>query len=183
MSENLWLITNFETNSTKDIQSFIEEQISFLSAKTDGNVIAVFAPKRISLLAHTLSGVANVSKQLRGEYPVRGSDTMDASALYKRTCYEFYITDKRNQYELALFNLWMNDNYPVSIESIDSTIRQEGQIDEYYEINSFGVFESIFTTIIQTKKVQYIIWKLNQMMKEQDVLELEANQKTSTEDG
>ena len=181
MSENLWMLHDYDVNSTKDIIPFLKEQAAFLSLDTEGNVIAVFTPKRISTMVKTLSGIARVSQQLSGELPIREQGTKDASELYNRACYEFYITDKKRQYELALFDLWLNDSYPITIQNIDSTIRQEAKMEERYKIDSFEEFKSVFTTIIQVNKVRYIIWKLDQLMKEQEVLERDTDQETVSE--
>lgn len=170
MSKDYWVIGDFDVDSTSEITRFLDEQREFLKERTEGNVIAVFTPRRVNTLVRTATAM---QKMLSGESVLHRNDGIkDASSLYDTSYYEFYITDKRKQYELELFELSLADNYPLLVFNVDDTIRVEAGLEtepeNRYEINSLSEFIEIYSKIVSTNKVSYIINRLIKMMKEQD---------------
>lgn len=164
MSKNLWRFDEYNNASTAGITDFIKEQIEFLKEITDGNVIAVFTKRRVS----SLEFAGSLLQKMLTEAPRANDGAKDASNLYDRICYEYYITDKRKQYELGLFYLILGSNYPVILQNIDETIAEEAEIESNYEINNQNEFEDVYSKIVGTKKVSYVIQRLMNIMKEQD---------------
>lgn len=155
MSENYWVIETLPANNTSEIVVFLNDQINKLKEMTSGKVIAVFEPRRISQLENITAQVADGLAKV--------SAAQDASTLYNRKQYEYYITDKKKQYELAVFTLFLNEEYPAKM-LIDNGLMKEAAIkQESITINQFSEFLEIYKKIIQSHKVTYVIRKLNEM--------------------
>ena len=91
----------------------------------------------------------------------------DASNLYGQNQYEFYITDKNAKYELAIFDMKCNDEYPIEL-TIDQSIAEEAELDTECEIETGDEFKRYFAEMLKTHKVIYVIKKLIQIAKEAD---------------
>lgn len=185
MSKDYWIIEDFDAESTNNLVCFLKEQASYLEDRTKGNVLAVYTKLRQNSIARTVEMVGQVMGAVSG--PKRTPGAEDASDLYRRFRYEYFITDKRKHYELGLFDLFIGDSYPVHMCNIDSTIVSEAGLETTYDFNSLDQFQEVYEKIIATRKVRFIISRLIRLMEEQDEQEaqnelLAQNESIESED-
>lgn len=159
--ESYWILDGNGIENTAETFSFLKTQADKLKEETDGNVLAVFREKRVSPLEKALISTGELIPSSRLGIQ-RG---VDATTLYGKKWYEFYITDKNCKYELAIFEIACNDEYPISLE-IDETIADEAKLQKKYEVQSYSEFEGYFIDMIRTKKVTYVIRKLCDLQNE-----------------
>lgn len=154
--ENLWVIKDLPSEkSTENLIKFINEQVKYLSEGTSGKVQANFIPRR-STMFEALGEMVLSTSSFSSNRNRKGED---ASKLYRKSQYEFFISDNKSRYELAVFDLLFNDSYPVKI-FIESDIATEAKLEKEIEIQNIQQFQDIFQKIIQSNKVVYIIGKL-----------------------
>ena len=172
--ENLWIIKDIQKeNNTTDLVNFINEQIAYLADGTAGKVQAHFIPKRLSL-GETIVAFASSSPFSSS----RRRDGEDASQLYEKTKYEFFISDKQSKYELAIFDLCINDVYPAKL-LIDPSIASEAKLDQEISVKNLEQFQKCFQRIIQSPKVVYVIGKLMQLPDEGECFLEESSNEAS----
>ena len=160
--ESYWITDTKGYENTKQLFDFLQQQIELLYKQTNGNVVAKNEFSRYAKyeqLQQTIdafsSAVALAAEGKKAE--------KDATILYQNKRYEFYITDKHNKYELAIFQYTCNDLFPIQL-NVDSDIAREAELDLSYIVDNMMQFKSLFKQIIQTKKVIYIIDHLNKMI-------------------
>ena len=157
----LWDL-NINESTTDESLKFLKEQAEALEGLTGGNVKAIFGIKR----SNGLTGLSKTLKEL-SKSANKSRSANDASELYNCQTYEFYITDKNLKYELELFTLYCNDLFPMII-NIDETISKEAFITEKLTILNNERLIEIFSNIIRTNKVKYVINKLIEMVDESE---------------
>lgn len=151
MTESLWKL-NMETKEpTAPILEYIKKQALDLKVQTNGRVIAKFTEIR-------LNGLIKQASMLLTKNGLK----KDASGLYNGVNYTFYITDQKEQYELDVFSLRCNDNFPVHL-TIDETIAQEIQEETTLNVTNSESLKNVFVKMIQSRKVVYVINKLSKM--------------------
>ena len=160
--ESYWITDTKGYENTKQLFDFLQQQIELLYKQTNGNVVAKNELTRYAKyeqLQQTIdafsSAVALAAEGKKAE--------KDATILYQNKRYEFYITDKHNKYELAIFQYTCNDLFPIQL-NVDSDIAREAELDLSYIVDNMMQFKSLFKQMIQTKKVIYIIDHLNKMI-------------------
>ena len=152
--EPLWNIDNSNESTEKTLQ-FIEEQANALSELTDGKVLAIFRKRRVG----SMEAVARAIKAPVVSREVMGKSGEDASLFYSKQSYEFYITDKYRQYELSVFDMICNDEYPIDVR-VEKTISEEERLPPEFTAHSYQEFLSFFKAVIGANKVNYIIRSL-----------------------
>lgn len=159
--ESYWKLTT-DGKPTDETITFIKEQADMLSKETCGKVIAQFIPKRLG--AYGASAALAQAAEVFGMVSHVGSGRKgkDASVLYDYTQYEFFITDSKSKYELALFDITCNDEFPIQLE-IENSIASEAKTNVSHEINSLKEFQDYFSRILKTRKVRYVIKRLIEM--------------------
>lgn len=151
---SIWNINN-TTESTKETLDYINSQADELGKETGGAVLAKFIIRRSNRFETALlSTAATVNTR-----SLMGKNGEDASVLYRKQAYEFFVTDKDNKYELALFDLICNDEYPIHLQ-IEKTIAEEAVLPQEVDATSFKEFSDYFRRIVKTTKVNYIIRSL-----------------------
>lgn len=148
--ESYW---SFKRNEgTEETIEFIIAQADLLGTETQNRVVAKFVKRRIAYPNFALPLEA-ISSALGTKKAANASD------LYGKQEYEFFVTDRDNKYELAIFEIAFNEEYPIYLE-IDETIAEEANIPCNNDISSFEVFKRYFEKILKTHKVSYVINKL-----------------------
>ena len=160
--ESLWITSVDDHEPSKPVLDFIKEQASYLSEETGGKVKAVLAPAGTSWRS-IISSLSLFSED--SYHPTHHSNANDASSLYKKRTYEFYIVDEKHNYELSVFQITSNDTLPASL-AIEPTIASEAGFETNItdiQVNSLKEFISMFEEIIRSNKVMYIIDRLIKM--------------------
>lgn len=159
--ESYWILDGNGIESTEETFIFLKTQANLLKTNTNGKVLAIFREKRVFPFEKALISTSELIPSPR--FGIRGC--IDATTLYGKKRYEFYITDKDRKYELAIFEITCNDAYPISLE-IDETIANEAKLQKEYDVQSYAEFEGYFIDMIRTKKVTYVIKKLCDLQNE-----------------
>ena len=163
-NETIWIIDSDSDRSSKPVIDYIIDQGKDLERQTNGRVKGELALAGTSFI-DSINLIQAIAKPVYS--PTQHKDMKDASALYTKVTYEFFIVDKCHNYELSVFKITCNDIMPVSL-SIDPTIAKESRIDQTMEINSLETFQKCFGDIVSTQKVRYIIRKLLELSNERD---------------
>lgn len=165
-NESNWITGFSAKQTTKPVLEYLKQQAKDLSDQTEGKVHAELA--YTNSMAHSIarSMILVTSKLQHGKL---FEDSKDASLLYDKTSYDFFIYDEKHKYEFVLFQLECNDMFPVKI-LMDATVAQEMKMGDALKIESFGAFTQLFVRMIQTNKVVYIIHKLMNL-EEREVIE------------
>lgn len=163
-----WKINPMNEQFTSPVIDYIIECGRDLEKQTEGKVIGILA-KAKHPLADALMKFAELGS---GIYPAKlNSKAKDATLLYEKGEYQFIICDKAHSYELCVFTMSCNNLMPISV-IIDSTIASEAKVDEKIEIHSFKSFKDLFSRIVTSNKVVYII---SCLMNLPDVPEISAS--------
>jgi 5S rRNA maturation endonuclease (ribonuclease M5) len=177
--KNFWKIgENLEEDLkyTDSIQEIIEEQCKYLFQQTQGMIFGVFSEikradtvdimaKSMSNIVKNISGITNLQKTFEESTT---NDLIDANDMYFDKCYGFEICTEK--YRFRLFELRMTPIYPVEIivdegicNNIGNTLRQIAIPTEKFnrfKISDEETFCKILQSILQDKKVRYIIAQL-----------------------
>lgn len=158
--ENYWQIESKPDFLTSVTLDFLEEQAKLLSGLTNNNVIAVFCQKRIRNSAQqTIQATLEQSARM-----VIGITSKDASALYLGGRYEFYITDKYKEYELAMFEIECNQVYPIKLIVDEGIVEDSSLFSNEISVRSHDEFVEYYKSIVQSRKVKYIIRRLSEIV-------------------
>ena len=96
--ESLWITSVDDHEPSKPVLDFIKEQASYLSEETGGKVKAVLAPAGTSWRS-IISSLSLFSED--SYHPTHHSNANDASSLYKKRTYEFYIVDEKIKFRIC----------------------------------------------------------------------------------
>lgn len=151
-----WKIYDKKFDSTDKVIKCINEQCDALNEITNGKVKAVFQTKRNDLFSTTQLAAKSLKKMFVNEKETK------AQELIANKIYEFYITDKNNEYEFPIFSISMNKNFPIFLK-VDSSLVQEIALNEEYKLNGYDEFDSLFRQIIQSTRISYIVEQLIQL--------------------
>ena len=160
--KSLWIVSETGGTSAQPIIDFLINQAMDLANQTDGKVIAEFiiredtAINMLRVLSRIGQGIDEI---------MHADGAQSASTMYAKMTYDFFITDKYNQYELTLFQLHSNGIMPVEI-IIDDTIAYEAKVQEKEQIKTLEDLEAVFKKIVRTNKVIYIISRLMKLTDE-----------------
>jgi hypothetical protein len=69
------------------------------------------------------------------------------------------MNDKYRQYELSVFDMICNDEYPIDVR-VEKTISEEERLPPEFTAHSYQEFLSFFKAVIGANKVNYIIRSL-----------------------
>lgn len=170
-SESMWLISVEDHEPSKPIFDLINQQANYLSTETGGKVKGVLA-RATSSWHQIAQAISSTAAFLTDAYSsTHNHNANDASDLYNKKTYEFYIINEEHNYELSLFQITCNDTLPATMV-IEPTIASEEGLKETIEIDSINEFTDIFRSIIRSNKVTYIIDRL---------LKLPSNQQSDNE--
>lgn len=166
-NEFKWTISPVNKQPAKLVLDYLIERGRDLEKQTEGKVIGSLVK-----INHPLIEIARrVAEISNGTKPQRiNKNAKDAATIYERESYQFIIYDRAHSYELCVFTIRCNAFMPVYIE-IDATIAEEEEIEEYTEANNLEEFEDLFSRIVGSTKVIYIISQLNNLP---DELETQA---------
>ena len=163
--ESYWSIGK-SNEKTQETLNFLRTQADLLGQETHGNVLAKFTDKRRSSTAVMQDALSQIAVDLNSVH-----EGENASKLYHRKEYEFYITDSASKYELSIFDIACNDEYPIFLK-IDQSIAHEAKLKTDNDVESFQDFKQYFADILRTHKVNYVIRKLQQVAEENTPINL-----------
>ena len=151
-----WKFNDKKFENTEKVKNCIEEQCHELNKLTNGNVKAIFQPKRENAITITQKTVSSINSIFINERERKAYD------LIANKEYEFYITDKNNEYEFPIFVISMNNKFPINL-ILDSSLAHELSFNEKYKLDSYEEFDNLFREILQSKRLTFIIEQLNQL--------------------
>ena len=166
--ENLWDIPSNEEpiDTTSNLTEILRQQSQHLKEKTNGKVLGKF-----SRIKDLTAGIEAISSAIaRGT--VENEETKqleDANSLYRNQRYGYEIYN--STYKFRVFEIMLSPVYPVVVsvdEGVLEDTRQELQIASIQKgenanqffINSDNEFISFLKTILSSKKVRYILYRL-----------------------
>lgn len=155
--DNYWHI-NDNYKRSQDVLDFIAAQSELLSQQTDGLVLAKLIKKRFDSLAGMQAMITAMESNLSSFH--NGGE--DAGKLYGKITYEFFVTDKDGKYELSIFEISCNDEFPVDLR-IEASIAEEARLQTRYTVESYDEFVGYFADILKAKKINYVIRKLKRI--------------------
>lgn len=177
---NLWekaLDADIDEETTDLVIPFFRAQAEQLGSASNGKIGAVFEKTAVidKEISHTLdySAVANAVQVLPSLLQGKTTpqvDLKDANGLYENTSYSFEI--RNNTYRFRMFELTIGPLFPIKM-LVDEGIYKDTQTQlanysQPADINSCNVlifdYESIektFEELLTSKKVKYILHKLN----------------------
>ena len=120
--ESYWNLSEPEVEKTQETIDFISKQAEMLDDQSNHAVAAVFTKMRVSSF-QKLNKMNNELSQVLS----RVHTGKNASKLYNQKWYEFYVTDALQEYELPIFDLGCNDEYPITL-LIDEDIAAEADL-------------------------------------------------------
>ena len=174
--ENLWDIpsTNEEMNSTDNIIDIIRQQGQYLKDSTKGKIFGRFAKiKKVSPLA-TMGVVLTAFSPREVLQNDDSNELIDANELYSNQKYGFEIYN--STYKFRVFEMVISPVYPVQIiidEGIANNIEEEipmyaskGNAANHYAINSDNDLLGCLKLVFSSKKVRYLLFKLQQQVEE-----------------
>lgn len=185
--ENYWIIDENpeeDLKYTNNIYVIMEEQSKYLFKCTQGKIFAVFNEIKIDGSMNAMIKVmSNVIKNISGiacpKESVEEASTkklIDANTMYFDKCYGYEICTEK--YRFRLFELRMTPIYPIEIsvdeeicKNIGSTLARIAiPMEKFnqFKINDEETFCKVLRTILQDKKVRYIIGELQR--REQDIV-------------
>ena len=157
--KSAWIIdTNFAPSS-KPILEYIIAQGKMLEDETNGRVKGILIHGGTSF-RNTIALLQAIATPAYS--PTQHKDMKNASELYSKQTYEFFIVDSKHNYELSVFKLTCNDQMPVSL-NVDPTIALESEVSQNSDIDDLETFQKVFVRIVTSRKVRYIIKKLLEM--------------------
>ena len=157
--KSAWIIDTDYAPSSEPILEYINEQGKMLEEDTKGRVKGMLLHGGTSFR----DSIALLQAIATPVYsPTQHEDMKNASELYNKQTYEFFIVDKKHNYELSVFKITCNDKMPVSL-SVDPTIASESGVSQKSDINSLETFQKEFDRIVTSRKVRYIIMKLMEL--------------------
>ena len=165
---NLWDIPTVGTsaNTTDNIKGILEEQAKYLESGTNGKVMA-----DLSEIDDIPTDILSPSGAFSLASSYKGKDK-DANDLYKP---QFYGFDIHNDfYRFRIFEINLFPLYPVSmffdegvLEDTEAKFHQhsikKGKLANQYVIQSDEDFINSLSAVLASKKVKFIIGKLQQM--------------------
>lgn len=185
--ENYWIIDEKQQddlNYTDSIPVIMEKQSKYLFQSTQGKIFAVFGEIKIDgSMSAMVKAMSNVIKSISGITHLQESvkesttkDLIDANTMYFEKHYGYEICTEK--YRFRLFELRMTPIYPVEISVDEGICKNIGSIlariavpmEEFnhFKINDEETFCKVLQSILQDKKVRYIIGELQK--REQDVV-------------
>lgn len=157
--KSAWVIDTDFAPSSEPILEYIIGQGKMLEEETKGRVKGILSHGGTSFR----NSIALLQAIATPAYsPTQHKDMKNASALYSKQTYEFFIVDNKHSYELSVFKITCNDQMPVSL-SVDPTIALESGIPQKSDIDDLETFQKEFARIVASRKVRYIIMKLLEM--------------------
>lgn len=173
--ESLWKIDTDFSPSSEPVLRFIIKQGEILGEETKGRVKGVLNHGGTSFRdsISLLQAIATPAYS-----PTQHKDMKNASELYNKQTYEFFIVDNKHNYELSVFKITCNDKMPVSL-SVDPTIAMESGISQKSDINDLETFRNEFAKIVASRKVRYIIMKLLTMPEDEKTTAMKENLDTN----
>ena len=174
--DNLWDIpsANEELNPTDNIYDIMKEQGQYLKENTNGKIFGKFSKiKKINPLS--TMGVVLSAFSTREVLQNDDSNSLaDANELYSNQKYGFEIYN--STYKFRVFEMIISPVYPAHIiidEGITTNIEDEivsysekGKEANHYIINSDEELIGCLRLIFSSKKVKYLLYKLQQQAEE-----------------
>lgn len=168
---SLWEIPSVNTpgDATDNIKEILRQQAQHLKTGTNGKVMAKFS--KIVNIATNISNAISVISFDRTE-DEETKDLPDANALYRPQRYGFEIYN--SSYKFRIFEMNLSPLYPVSIffdegvlEDSETELRdyfiEKGKQTNQYVIKSDNELVISLRAVFSSKKVRYILYKLQQV--------------------
>lgn len=174
--QSLWNIPKMNGEGlsiTGNIQTIMTQQCEYLEAETNGKIKGIFG--RIN---STWVAIDNASENKYHEEFIdpQISQLTDANELYEQgnsSRYGFEVFTEK--YKFRVFELKLSSVYPIYAE-IDEDIRcdEKDRLDKKFhrvfydapgsgiEINSEKDFLELLSIVFSSRKMQYLLWKLQQ---------------------
>lgn len=186
--KNYWIIdenSQDDLKYTDNIQKIIEEQCKYLFRYTKGKIFAVFSEiktvdsvnvmaKAMSNIVKNISGITGLQENVEESTT---SNLIDANIMYFDKRYGFEICTEK--YKFRLFELRMTPIYPVEISVDEGICKNIGNTlakiaipmekSNHFKISDEATFCNVLQSILQDKKVRYIIGELQKRV--QDIKE------------
>lgn len=167
--KSLWVIPPVNPPAATDnIKVILQKQAEYLKSGTNGKVMAKLSKLRNDFRCHTDRPSAALSSKPADET----KDLPDANALYHTQPYGFEIYT--TSYKFRIFEINLSPLYPVSMlfdEGVleDSSARlrelriERGELENQYVIHSDEEFIETLRATFSSKKVVYLLYKLQQL--------------------
>ena len=176
--DNLWDIPsdNEDLNSTDNIYDIMRDQSQYLKKNTNGRIFGKFSKiKKVNPLS-TMGIVLNAFSTKEILQNDDSNSLLDANELYSNQKYGFEIYN--DSYKFRVFEMIISPVYPAHIiidegiiENIEDSIlsySEKGKEANHYIIGSDDDLIGCLRLIFSSKKVKYILFKLQQSKEQND---------------
>ena len=163
---DLWGNISNSSHSAEEVLKILTEQAELLGTKTGGVVQAAFkkikyqsdsASLNIVKVVEVISRASSSARSDKKEI-IDDSNLEDASSLYVKEEYKFELYS--NKYRYRLFNLEYTPLFPIYLK-VEYGILQENR-ESILEISSLESFNDRLIAIFSSRKVRYIIQKMQE---------------------
>lgn len=167
--KNLWDVPSIDIldDSTENMVEIMKQQAQYLNEETNGKVLGKFS-KIKNVMAHIAGLAAALSTEISDDTEI--NKLSDANALYRSQWYGFEIYNKT--YKFRIFEMNLSPLYPISLmfdEGILEDTREnlsycteKGSVDTTFIIKSDDNLLEFLKIIFSSKKVKYILYRLQQ---------------------
>ncbi len=167
--ENLWDVPSVDIlgDSTENVMVIMKQQAQYLKENTNGKVMGKFS--RIKNIMVNIAGLAaTLSSEITDDNEI--NNLSDANNLYKSQKYGFEIYNQT--YKFRIFEMSLSPLYPISVmidegvledtqESLSNCI-EKGSTNTAFIIRSDNELLECLKIVFSSKKVKYILYKLQQ---------------------
>lgn len=167
--ENLWDVPSVDIlgDSTENVMVIMKQQAQYLKEDTNGKVRGKFS--RIKNIMANIAGLAaTLSSEITDDNEI--NNLSDANNLYKSQKYGFEIYNQT--YKFRIFEMSLSPLYPISVmidegvledtqESLSNCI-EKGSTNTAFIIRSDNELLECLKIVFSSKKVKYILYKLQQ---------------------
>lgn len=167
--ENLWDVPSVDIlgDSTENVMVIMKQQAQYLKEDTNGKVMGKFS--RIKNIMVNIAGLAaTLSSEITDDNEI--NNLSDANNLYKSQKYGFEIYNQT--YKFRIFEMSLSPLYPISVmidegvledtqESLSNCI-EKGSTNTAFIIRSDNELLECLKIVFSSKKVKYILYKLQQ---------------------
>lgn len=167
--ENLWDVPSVDIlgDSTENVMVIMKQQAQYLKENTNGKVMGKFS--RIKNIMVNIAGLAaTLSSEITDDNEI--NNLSDANNLYKSQKYGFEIYNQT--YKFRIFEMSLSPLYPISVmidegvledtqQSLSNCI-EKGSTNTAFIIRSDNELLECLKIVFSSKKVKYILYKLQQ---------------------
>lgn len=159
---DLWGNISNSSHSAEEVLNILTEQAELLGTKTGGVVRATFKKIKYQSDFTQMEGIVKVVEAISARSEKKeimdNENLKDAASLYIKEEYKFELYSSKYRYRL--FNLEYTPLFPIHLK-VEYGILQEKR-ESLLEISSLESFNDRLGAIFSSKKVRYIIQKMQE---------------------